>query len=136
LLKILILDRNNSIRSQILEAYLNKILDKRAQLVSAGIEATGIDPQAIRIMAEDGFVIAGQNSKTIEEVEGFPYDTILYCSEGLQSEITPKREDCKIYCGNFPELDGFGGVERLSKMRIMRDELKGFAHSIAERLFE
>jgi arsenate reductase len=136
LLKILILDRNNSIRSQILEAYLNKILDKRVQLVSAGIEATGIDPQAIRIMAEDGFVIAGRNSKSINEVEGFPYNTIIYCSEDLQAEIFPKRENCRILCGNFSELDGFGGAERLSRMRIMRDEIKSFAQSVAASLFE
>lgn len=136
MLKILILDRNNSIRSQILEAYLNKLLNKRAQLVSAGIGATGIDPQAIRVMAEDGFVIAGQNSKSLDEIEGFPYDTIIFCSEYLQAEIFPKKKNCRILCGNFTELDGFGGAERLSRMRIMRDEIKIFAQSAASNLFE
>ena len=80
MLKLLIVDNHNSIRSQILEAYLAKALNKRAQVISAGKEATGIDPQAIRIMAEDGYVIAGQTSKSLKEVEAYPYNAILFCA--------------------------------------------------------
>ena len=122
MLKLLIVDSHNSIRSQILEAYLAKLLGKSAQVVSAGIEATGIDPQAIRIMAEDGHVIAGQNSKSLKEVEAYPYNTLLFCAENLMPQTELKR--------------GFGGAARLQEMRVLRDHIKGFAKELASTLLK
>lgn len=134
MLKILIVDYHNSIRSQILEAYLAKLLDKKAQIVSAGIEATGIDPQAIRIMAEDGYVIAGQNSKSLKDIEAYPYNTLLYCSETLMLEADLKKGDGQVICAKFSEIEGFGGAERLIKMRALREEIKSFAKDFASTL--
>ncbi len=136
MLKLLIVDSHNSIRSQILEAYLAKLLGKSAQVVSAGIEATGIDPQAIRIMAEDGHVIAGQNSKSLKEVEAYPYNTLLFCAENLMPQTELKREHCQIICANFSEIEGFGGAARLQEMRVLRDHIKGFAKELASTLLK
>ncbi len=134
MLKVLIVDRNNSIRGQILEAYLTKFLGKGTQVVSAGLEGTGIDPQAVRIMAEDGYVIAGQNSKCLGEVSTYPYNLILYCSEKLKLETNLEKESCQIICANFIEMEGFGGAERLERMRKLRDDIKSYATELAKRL--
>ena len=136
MLKLLIVDNHNSIRSQILEAYLAKALNKRAQVISAGKEATGIDPQAIRIMAEDGYVIAGQTSKSLKEVEAYPYNAILFCAENLILEAELKTEQCQVFYANFSEIEGFGGVERLQEMRVLRDEIKGFAKELVSTLLK
>jgi protein-tyrosine-phosphatase len=117
-----------------LEAYLAKLLGKSAQVVSAGLEGTGIDPQAVRLMAEDGFVIAGQNSKGLEEVNAYTFNTVLYCSEKLMLETNLEKESCQIICANFSEIKGFGGSERLERMRELRNEIKGYANELANRI--
>ena len=43
---------------------------------SAGIEAKGLDPHAVRVMKEVGVDISGQHSKKIDEVSGVEFD---YC---------------------------------------------------------
>ena len=116
-----------------LEAYLTKLLGKSVQIVSAGLEGTGIDPQAVRLMAEDGYVIAGQNSKCLAEVSAYPYNTLVYCSEKLMLETNLKKESCQIICANFSEIEGFGGAERLERMRELRDEIKSYATEFANR---
>ncbi len=136
MLKLLIVDTHNSIRSQILEAYLAKALNKRAQVISAGKEATGIDPQAIRIMAEDGYVIAGQTSKSLKEVEAYPYNAILFCAENLMLEAELRTEHCQVFYANFSEIEGFGGSERLQEMRALRDEIKGYAKELVSTLLK
>lgn len=136
MLKLLIVDTHNSIRSQILEAYLAKALNKRAQVISAGKEATGIDPQAIRIMAEDGYVIAGQTSKSLKEVEAYPYNAILFCAENLMLEAELRTEHCHVFYANFSEIEGFGGSERLQEMRALRDEIKGYAKELVSTLLK
>lgn len=136
MLKLLIVDTHNSIRSQILEAYLAKALNRRAQVISAGKEATGIDPQAIRIMAEDGYVIAGQTSKSLKEVEAYPYNAILFCAENLMLEAELRTEHCHVFYANFSEIEGFGGSERLQEMRALRDEIKGYAKELVSTLLK
>lgn len=136
MLKVLIVDRNNSIRGQVLEAYLTRSLGKAAQVLSAGIEATGIDPQAVRIMAEDGYVIAGQTSKCLADVAAYPYNTLIYCSEALMQEADLKKESCQIICANFSEIDGFGGSERLALMRKLREEIKSYATELTNSLLQ
>lgn len=117
-----------------LEAYLTKSLGKRAQVLSAGVEASGVDPQAVRIMAEDGFVIAGQTSKTIEEIANFNPDRIIYCSEDLISADISCAADAKKHCAHFTEITGFGGGERLQAMRNLREEIKSYAQKLISTL--
>ena len=119
-----------------LEAYLTKLLGKGAQVVSAGIEGTGIDPQAVRLMAEDHYVIAGQNSKCLAEVATYPFNIVLYCAENLKLEANLEKDSCQIICANFSEMEGFGGPERLVRMRQLREEIKSYATELANSLLK
>ncbi|OJF92190.1 arsenate reductase (thioredoxin) [Alkalibacterium sp. 20] len=65
--KIYFLCTGNSCRSQIAEGYGHKFLDPaKFEVRSAGIEAHGLNPRAIKVMAEDGIDITKQNSDMIE----------------------------------------------------------------------
>lgn len=57
----------NACRSQMAEGYARQYFDPtRFEIRSAGIERHGVNPWAIRVMAEDGVDIQGQTSKVID----------------------------------------------------------------------
>ena len=74
--KILFLCTGNSCRSQIAEGFARNLIDNTVIPFSAGIEAKGLDPYAVRIMKEVGVDISGQHSKTTDEFAGIEFD---YC---------------------------------------------------------
>ncbi|HFM6202710.1 TPA: arsenate reductase (thioredoxin) [Enterococcus faecium] len=65
--KIYFLCTGNSCRSQIAEGYARKYLSPSMfEIRSAGIETHGLNPRAIKIMAEDGVDISKQTSDLID----------------------------------------------------------------------
>ncbi|MCX7668444.1 MAG: arsenate reductase ArsC, partial [Anaerolineae bacterium] len=44
---------------------------------SAGIEAHGLNPLAVRVMAEAGVDISRQRSKTVDEIRDVPFDYVV-----------------------------------------------------------
>ncbi|MCM3638069.1 arsenate reductase (thioredoxin) [Sporosarcina luteola] len=56
----------NSCRSQMAEGWGKKILGEEWDVMSAGIEAHGINPNAIKAMNEVGIDISGQTSDLID----------------------------------------------------------------------
>lgn len=56
----------NSCRSQIAEGFGKKYLGDRFDVYSAGIEAHGLNPKAIEVMAEKGVDISQQTSDIID----------------------------------------------------------------------
>ena len=66
----------------------------------AGIVAKGLDPRAVRVMAEAGVDISGQASKTVEAVRAVPFDLVVtVCShaaiEGLGAELEIMTEEVR-----------------------------------------
>ncbi|MCX6006569.1 MAG: arsenate reductase ArsC, partial [Chloroflexi bacterium] len=59
-LKILFLCTGNSCRSQMAEGWARALKSDCVEPYSAGIEPRGLDPRAVRVMAEAGVDIAGQ----------------------------------------------------------------------------
>lgn len=65
--KLYFLCTGNSCRSQIAEGYGHKFLDSTDfEVRSAGIEAHGLNPRAVKVMAEDGIDITSQHSDLID----------------------------------------------------------------------
>ncbi|MCJ0932497.1 arsenate reductase (thioredoxin) [Virgibacillus halodenitrificans] len=56
----------NSCRSQMAEGWAKKILGDRWTVKSAGIEAHGLNPNAVKAMKEVGVDISDQKSETID----------------------------------------------------------------------
>ncbi|MGE7546463.1 arsenate reductase (thioredoxin) [Sporosarcina newyorkensis] len=56
----------NSCRSQMAEGWGRKILGQEWNVLSAGIEAHGVNPKAIKVMSEIGIDISNQTSNTID----------------------------------------------------------------------
>jgi len=64
--KILFLCTGNSCRSQMAEGWLRVLGGDRFEACSAGIEAHGLNPRAVAVMAEAGVDISGQKSKILD----------------------------------------------------------------------
>ncbi len=66
--KIMFLCTGNSCRSQMAEGLAKKIGGNRVEVYSAGLEAHGVNPRAIKVMAEIGIDISQQTSDEIDPI--------------------------------------------------------------------
>ena len=137
--KILFLCTGNSCRSQMAEGWARHLKSDCIDAYSAGIEKHGLNPLAVRAMAEAGVDISTQASNLIEElpVEQFDY-VVTLC--GHANETCPYFPGKKIHRGfdDPPKLaaDAATEEEKLVHYRRVRDEIKGFIESLPESLKE
>jgi arsenate reductase (thioredoxin) len=68
--KVLFLCTGNTARSQMAEAFLRELAGDHYKAYSAGLEAHGVDPLAVTVMAESGIDISSQRSKPLSEYLG------------------------------------------------------------------
>ena len=61
--KVLFLCFHNSARSQMAEGLLRSLHGDKYEVHSAGVEASQVDPRAVKVMNEIGIDISGQHSK-------------------------------------------------------------------------
>jgi hypothetical protein len=71
-LRILFLCTGNSCRSQMAEGWARSLKAGRIEPYSAGIEAHGLNADAVRVMAEAGVDISTHYSKRLEALRGSP----------------------------------------------------------------
>lgn len=132
--KILIIGRENAIRSQMMEGFLKKSLGNRAHVYSCGVEPTGVDPQAIRAMAEDHIVIAGQTSDSLEDFKEYQFDHILTFDEELAEMSKKLFQHTPVHTVHLSLIEGFGGNERQEAIRQLRDRLRADSSRIIAEL--
>ena len=76
-LKVLFLCTGNSCRSQMAEGWTRCLKGEVMEPCSAGTEPRGLDPRAVRVMAEAGVDISGQRSKGVEELKDLRFDYVV-----------------------------------------------------------
>jgi arsenate reductase len=95
--KVLFLCTGNSCRSQMADGIVNHDFAGRLEAHSAGTEPHGLNPKAVRVMAEVGIDISGNSSEHLSKYEGQPFDYVItLCGDA--------NEKCPLF---------FGGVKRL-----------------------
>jgi arsenate reductase (thioredoxin) len=123
---VLFLCTANSCRSQMAEGIANHFLGDRLEAVSAGTEATFVNPRAIAVLKEIGIDISQHRSKNMDEFaeQEFEY-VITLCGDA--------NEKCPLFFGGVRRTHlGFsdpakatGGEEEvLTEFRKVRDEIK------------
>ncbi len=129
--KILVLCTGNSCRSQIAEGYLRKFSNGRAEIYSAGIEAHGVNPKAIRVMKDDGIDISDQTSNSIAEYRQLYFDFVITVCDNA-------NELCPVYSGdtvrlhqNFPDpaKASGSGKEVMQQFADVRNMIKDYCKS-------
>lgn len=96
-MNIVILCRANSCRSQIAEGLFRKHLGDRHNVYSAGLEPEGVNPNAIKTMAEIGIDISNQTSKTMDELPVVQFDYVI-------TVCNSAKERCPVLPGNHKSI--------------------------------
>ena len=93
MLKILFLCTGNSCRSQMAEGWTRHLKGALIAPYSAGIETHGLNPNAVKVMAEAGVDISGQRSKHLAELGDIEFDHIVtVCGSAHEScPVFPAR---------------------------------------------
>ena len=114
----------NSCRSQMAEGYAKKYLPTW-NIQSAGVQAFGVDPKAIQIMAEDGVDISQQTSKVINNDIMKNADIIItLCGEARDKCIIPQDARWLHWPINDPALETGSKLEITNAYRDARDDVK------------
>lgn len=138
-MKILFLCTGNSCRSQMAEGWARKLKAGVVEAYSAGIETHGLNPRAVKVMAEAGVDISGQRSKLVDEVKDVPFDVVVtVCDHAHEScPVFPRR--VRVVHKGFddpPRLakDARTEEDALAHYRRVRDEIRAFVEALPESL--
>jgi arsenate reductase (thioredoxin) len=139
-LKILFLCTGNSCRSQMAEGWARHLKGEAIEPYSAGIEAHGLNPNAVKVMAEAGVDISGQRSKTTEAVHDVPLDYVVsvcgHANETCPAWLGGKAKVVHVGFDDPPKLAaGESDPEKaLGHYRRVRDEIREFVERLPEAL--
>jgi arsenate reductase len=139
--RILFLCTGNSCRSQMAEAWTQRLIGDRFDACSAGIQPKGLDLRAVKVMTEEGMDISGQSSKDIESLGNVEFDYVItLCDNGKEScPFFPAKT--RVMHQGFDDPPKFAeGVadedHALSHYRRIRDEIREFVEKLPEALEE
>ncbi len=132
---VLFLCTGNSCRSQMAEGWARHLHGDVLEPYSAGVRAHGLNPHAVRVMAEAGVDISGQTSKTVDALAGVAFDLVVTVCDHA-------RETCPVLPGAKRMLHaGFDDPPRLAETaaseaealdiyRRVRDEIRDFVRGL------
>ncbi len=130
-LKILFLCTGNSCRSQMAEGWARHLKGDQIESYSAGIEIHGLNPSAVKVMAEAGVDLSGHRSKHLNELKDQTFDYVITVCDAA-------NESCPFFPGKTVRIHkGFDDPPRLAKSaateeeafshyRRVRDEIRAF----------
>ncbi|MBW7866110.1 MAG: arsenate reductase ArsC [Candidatus Hydrogenedens sp.] len=135
LLRVLFLCTGNSCRSQMAEGWARHLRGELIEAHSAGIETHGLNPNAVRVMAEAGVDISGHSSKNVKDLMDIPFDYVVtVCGHAHETcPMFPGR--AKIVHAGFDDPPALAkGVEgeaaKLDCYRRVRDEIRAYVESL------
>ncbi|MCU0723134.1 MAG: arsenate reductase ArsC [Planctomycetes bacterium] len=136
--RVLFLCTGNACRSQMAEGWARHLFGGTIDAFSAGIDPKGVDPRAVRVMAEAGVDLSGQRSKHAKEFLGQPFDLVVTVCDRA-------KEACPVFPGPGERLhrsfdappalaEGAASEEEaLAHYRRVRDEVRAFVEEIGRR---
>ncbi|WP_282802144.1 arsenate reductase (thioredoxin) [Secundilactobacillus kimchicus] len=133
-MKLDFLCTGNSCRSQMAEGFAKRLLPADWQIHSAGIRADGLNPIAVRVMAEIVFDISDQTSTVLDPKALQNSDLIVtLCGDARDHcPVTPAR----VQKQHWPLLDPAQATgseaEVLDAFRTVRDAIKARVTELAE----
>ena len=139
--KILFLCTGNSCRSQMAEGWARYLKGDEIEAYSAGIETHGLNPNAVKVMAEAGVDISGHRSQNSSEFRDIDFDVVVtVCGDA--------HENCPLYLGKgkvvhvgFPDPPkmakelaetGASEEEQLECYRQVREEIRKFVDTLPD----
>ena len=127
--KVLFVCIHNSARSQMAEAFLNRLGGDAFSAESAGIEPGKLNPVVVKAMEEEGYDLSGNKTKSVAEMiaAGRRYDYVVTVCDPAAAERCPLFPgEVKRMHWSFKDPSSFEGTdaEKLSFTRSVRDEIR------------
>jgi arsenate reductase len=107
---------------------------------SAGLETHGLNPNAVRVMAEAGVDISGHRSKHVDELRDIPLDVVVtvcgHADETCPAWLGSKARVIHVGFDDPPRLAKTARTEEeaLDHYRRVRDEIRAFVERLPEAL--
>lgn len=143
-LKILFLCTGNSCRSQMAEGWAKAIKSDTIEAYSAGIETHGLNPNAVKVMAEAGIDISDHTSKTTDAIKDIPFDYVItvcgHANETCPVWLSGKAQIVHAGFEDPPALaralaaEGASEEAQLDCYRQVRDQIKAYIEQLPQSL--
>jgi arsenate reductase len=121
---------HNSARSQMAEAFVNRLCAGSFTAMSAGLERGALNPNAVEAMREIGYDLSQNTTKEVVETDARhgPFDYVVtVCDEtnGARCPIVPIAGGMRLHW-SFDDPSAFKGTQEeiLPKVRIVRDAIE------------
>ena len=136
---VLFLCTGNSCRSQIAEAWARHFHGDAVEAYSAGIEAHGMNQDAMRVMDEAGVDISGQSSKLASTLSNVPLDLVVTVCGHADENCPAFLTQAKLVHVGFddpPKLakEALNEQAALDCYRRVRDEIRSFVENDLPKL--
>ena len=138
-LKVLFLCTGNSCRSQMAEGWTRALHGEWIEAHSAGIEAHGLNPRAVQVMAEAGVDIRGQRSRTIDQLDRIDFDWVVTVCGAADERCPSFPGTARRLHHGFDDppklaLDAKNEDDALAPYRRVRDEIRRFIETLPRQL--
>ncbi len=137
--KVLFLCIGNSCRSQMAEGWARQLKADSIEAYSAGIETHGLNPHAVKVMAESGVDITGQKSQHVDELQHVAFDYVVTVCDNAAESCPLFPGDAKVIHHAFddpPRLarDAATEEEGMAHYRRVRDEIRDYVATLPDSL--
>ncbi len=117
------------------EGWARRIKGEAIEPYSAGIETHGLNPNAVKVMAEAGVDISHYRSKQLDEIRHIPFDWVITVCDSANESCPLFPGKAKRYHVGFddpPRLakNAKTGEEALAHYRRVRDEIRAFVEKL------
>lgn len=136
---LLFLCTGNSCRSQMAEGLCRHLKNAEIDCASAGIETHGLNPNAVRVMAEIGIDISGHKSQTVADFADREFDYVItVCNHAHETCPYFPARTAIVHHGfdDPPRLAADAATEEqaLAHYRRVRDEIQQYVVSLPASL--
>lgn len=120
------------------EGWARELLSDQVESYSAGIEAHGMNPNAVKVMQEAGVDITNQSSKLVSTLQAVPLDLVITVCGHADENCPAFHSDARVVHVGFddpPKLakGATSEEEGLNFYRRVRDEIREF---VSDRLLD
>ena len=134
-MEVLSLCTGNSCRSQMAEGWARDLKCDAIDAYSAGIETHGLNPRAVKVMAEAGVDISRHRSKTVSDLPTRKFDYVVTVCDHANETCPFFPGPTKVIHVGFddpPKLAAGAKTEEeaLVHYRRVRDEIRAFIEAL------
>jgi arsenate reductase len=129
MIRVLFICIHNSARSQMAEAFLNRLGKGKFIAESAGLEAGKLNPIAVKAMAELGYDISSNKTKSVFDFfqQGKRYEIVVKVCDALNGQRCPIFPSTKVSLNwDLTDPSSLPGTpeEKLKAIKPIRDLIK------------